>query len=74
MFAARILTIQMQRDKCCLWALVDPRNEFDDRTICIHGTGHPIRVKDDRELKYISTFQIPHLGLVFHAFEKIKIY
>ena len=67
-FNAEILTIQMQRDKCCLWALVDPRNELEERTICIYGTGHPIQ--DGIRLKYISTFQIPHLGLVFHAFEK----
>ena len=37
-FAAEILTVQMQRDKCCLWALVDPRNELNERTICIYGT------------------------------------
>lgn len=71
-FAAEILTIQMQGDKCCLWALVDPRNEFDERTICIYGTGYPI--PNEIRLKYISTFQIPHLGFVFHSFEKRKIY
>lgn len=70
-FAAEILTVQMQRDKCCLWALVDPRHEFEERTICIHGTGH--HIQDGIRLKYISTFQIPNLGLVFHAFEKKKI-
>lgn len=67
-FAAEILTVQMQRDKCCLWALVDPMNECEERTICIYGTGHPVPNKI--RLKYISTFQIQHLGLVFHAFEK----
>ena len=67
-FASEILTIQMQGDKCCLWALVDPRNELDERTICIYGTGNPIQ--NEIRLKYISTFQIPQLGLVFHAFEK----
>lgn len=67
-FNAEILTIQMQRDKCCLWALVDPRNELEERTICIHGTGHPI--PDGVRLKHISTFGIIHLGLIFHAFEK----
>ena len=36
-FAAEILTVQMQGGKCCLLALVDPRNEFDERTICIYG-------------------------------------
>ena len=67
-FNAEILTIQMQRDKCCLWALVDPRNELEERTICIYGTGHPI--PDGVRLKHISTFRIIHLGLIFHAFEK----
>jgi hypothetical protein len=69
-FNAQILTVQMQGNKCCLWALVDPTHELYERTICIHGTGNPIKIKDAREYKYISTFQIPHLGLVFHAFEK----
>lgn len=67
-FAAEILTIQMQGDKCCLWALVDPMNESEERTICIYGTGRPIPNKI--RLKHISTFFVPHLGLVFHAFEK----
>lgn len=67
-FNAELLTVQMQGDKCCLWALVDPRNESNERTIRIYGTGQPI--PNEIRLKYISTFQIPHLGLVFHAFEK----
>lgn len=67
-FGAEILTVQLQSNKCCLWALVDPRNELEERVICIYGTGHPI--PDNIKLKYITTFQIPHLGLVFHAFEK----
>ena len=67
-FNAEILTVQMQGTRCCLWALVDPRNELNDRVICIYGTGHPI--PDKIRLEYINTFQIPHLGLVFHAFEK----
>ena len=65
---SQMLTIQMQGNKCCLWALVDPTHELEERTICIHGTGH--QIKDGNKLKYISTFQIPHLGLVFHSFEK----
>lgn len=67
-FDAEILTVQMQGIRCYLWALVDPCNELNDRVICIYGTGNPI--PDKIRLKYINTFQIPHLGLVFHAFEK----
>lgn len=67
-FNAAILTVQMQGARCCLWALVDPRNELTERSICIFGTGNPI--PDKIRLKYINTFQIPSLGLVFHAFEK----
>lgn len=67
-FNAQILTVQMQGDMCCLWALVEPMNELEERTIYIHGTGHPI--KDTKKYKYINTFQITHLGLVFHVFEK----
>ena len=67
-FNAEILTVQMQGMRCYLWAFVDPQNELTERIICVYGTGH--HIPDKIGLKYINTFQIPHLGLVLHAFEK----
>jgi len=66
-----ILTIQVQNNIPCLWAIVDP-NETEVRVkrVMIFGTGHPI---DDDILKfnlsYIYTFQLKEESLVFHAFE-----
>jgi len=66
---AKILTIQNQNGSPCLWALVDPKAEKEDRTIEIFGTGHAIRYDMGVSRKYISTFQMEGGGLVFHAFE-----
>jgi len=65
---ASILTVQIQHDKPCLWALVDPEaNYMEPVTIRIAGTGHPI--VDNDNLHYISTFQMQGGLLVFHVFE-----
>jgi len=64
---AELLSIQMQGDKCNLWALVDETKPLvDDYTIAIYGTGHQI---PDNPGKYLSTFQMYHGAAVFHAFE-----
>ena len=67
---AEILTIQVQYGEPCLWALVDPKEEVEKRTIEIFGTGNPILV--DMEMrKYITTFNLLDGGLVFHVFENM---
>ena len=58
------LTVQIQGEQVCLWALVNPDAEKEDRTVQIFGTGHPVKVAGD----YISTFQMRGGALVFHAF------
>lgn len=64
--SGKILTAQMQGDQLCLWALVDPDNDWEGyRIIYVHGTGHPIK---EENLKYIATVQTR--GLVFHVFEE----
>ncbi len=61
-----ILCVQKQRDKPCMWALVDPDDKERCRyTIRIAGTGHPIKEEDH---KYIGTFQMMDGNLVFHVF------
>lgn len=66
---ATILTVQMQGPAVCVWALVDPGAQDEERTFHIYGTGHAIVGADG--LRYIGTFQ-PNDGgspLVFHLFE-----
>jgi len=65
---AEILTVQMQGDRLCLWAMVNtlPEAIKKNRRIEIIGTGNPVPTG---VLKYISTFQMMGGGLIFHAFE-----
>ena len=66
---AKILTVQTQNEKPCLWALVDPNAEKEDRFIEVFGTGHPIGCDMGVDRKYISTYQLRGGSLVFHVFE-----
>ena len=52
---SKILSVQMQYDKPCLWALVDDHTTFvEKREIILAGTGHPIEADN---LKFIGTVQ-----------------
>lgn len=63
---AKLLSVQMQGATCCLWALVDPEHNIrESRTLRMLCTGESFIKEGD----YISTFQIPNQGLVFHVFE-----
>ena len=62
---AEILTVQMQGEQCCLWALCEPENVMRPREILIHGTGHPV----GDITRYIGSVQIYSGALVFHVFE-----
>lgn len=71
---AEPLTVQMQNDKPCLWAMVDPEAAKETRQFNIFGTGHKLPVGNLlTKLKYIATFQMYGGTLVFHVFEEIKI-
>lgn len=39
---AKILTVQTQGEKVCLWALVDPKASTEFRFFEIFGTGHAV--------------------------------
>jgi len=67
---AEILSVQTQGNKPCIWALVDPGQSKEQRSFCLVGTGHPII--DDREFRFVGTFQIDDDTIVGHVFEIIK--
>lgn len=70
---AEILTIQVQNETPCIWALVDPNETYqDERKFEIHGTGNPILLNDSTKRKYIGSFQLMEGQLVFHLFELIN--
>jgi len=67
--SAEILCIQVQNLKPCIWALVEPENAKVKRTFEIFGTGQSMN--NDRDRKYIGTYQINNGMYVFHVFERI---
>lgn len=62
---ASILTVQMQHNEPCIWALVDPSAPEEVRLIHVRGTGHPANGLG----RYIGTIQMRGGALVFHYFE-----
>lgn len=66
---AEILTVQLQNEQACLWAIVEPSADKEDRYFEVHGTGNPIHGDMGVERKYIGTFQQP--PFVWHVFERV---
>ena len=65
---AEILSVQVQKNNPCIWALVDPYAEVVKRNFSIFGTGHAI-IEDN--YIFIGTFQLYNGDLVLHLFEEI---
>lgn len=65
-----VLTVQTQGAEPCLWALVNPEHEKEERIFEIHGTGNPIHADMGIEREYIGTFQQP--PFVWHVFERVN--
>lgn len=69
--SAKVLRIDSQAGKICLWALVNPLEFKTLRRFDVFGTGHPIP-EDGQERVFVNTF-LMHEGMyVFHAFEVIS--
>lgn len=69
---AKVLSLQTQRDRPHIWALVDPEESaMMDREYRLAGTGHPIEERED-SLHYIGTCQMMSATLVLHLFEVIR--
>lgn len=62
---ARIIAVQVQHDRPCVWAVVDADAALETRTLRIVGTGHPLGAWS----AYHGTFQLAGGDLVFHVFE-----
>lgn len=70
---AEILTVQVQNNIPCLWALIDP-NEIakEQHYIETYGTGTPINI--EAEKRYIATYQLAGGMLVWHVFENTTMF
>lgn len=60
---AKTLSVLMQFDRLCLYALVDPHGSIEERTFHVMGTGHPV----DPEWVYRGT--VSDRQFVWHLFE-----
>jgi hypothetical protein len=63
---SEILDAQIQGDTLCLWAIVNPIEEEEDRKIHIVGTGN---LFPEIECCYLGTVQDGNF--VWHVFEEI---
>jgi len=62
---AKILTVQLQGGKPCLWALVNPDQTMQQVKIETFETGHNI---PSGNRTYIATYQLMAGSLILHAF------
>ena len=69
---AEILSVQVQNEKPCLWALVDTEEEMETRYFEIFGTGHRVGVDMGVDRKFIGTYQLLNGSFVGHVFERIN--
>lgn len=67
---AKILSVQSQGSKSCLWALVDPDESTERRWFRIFGTGHDIDLDD---YNHVGTFLTSEGLFVWHMFEVTHI-
>lgn len=70
---AKVLTVQTQGARPCMWAIVDTNQPSETRQFRLVGTGHPLDDGDDgAAFNYIGSFQMKGGLLVFHLFEIIQ--
>ena len=63
---AKVLTVQTQKGYPCIWAIVDPQAEIENKKICMRGTGHD--ASEVKDMCYIGTFQRYGGEMIFHVF------
>jgi len=69
---AEVIHVETQRDEGCMWVLVDPIAEKDDRYFEVFGTGENIHYDMGVDRKHLGTFLLHGGGLVLHLFERIN--
>ncbi|OPB96846.1 hypothetical protein BAS10_07295 [Elizabethkingia meningoseptica] len=64
---AEVISLQVQNDIPCIWAIVNPDYPVEKRKFMTVGTGN--EMPECLPEIFIGTYQLPELGLVFHCFE-----
>lgn len=65
--AAKILCVQVQSNKPCIWVLVMPGNTDVVRRFRVFSTGAPYDIANTN--RYVGTFQLNNGAFVGHLFE-----
>lgn len=65
---AEILSVADQRGELCVWALVDPDADLEDRMFYIFGTGNP--VSEILPWQFVGSVQ--QNVFVWHVFVEVK--
>lgn len=65
----KILLVQVQHGRICLWALVDPESIDSPVGIRIYATGFD-DIDEPGELNYIGSVQMENGNFVWHVFEE----
>lgn len=65
---AKIITVQLQDGKPCIWAMVNPDQPKVKKTILCYDTGQAI--PHPNKLTYIGTCQADAGDIVYHVFEQ----
>lgn len=65
----RFLKVGTQRERVCVWVLVDTDAQCVLRKLRVFGTGHAIEAPD--KLTYLGTTQQLDGAFIWHVFEEI---
>lgn len=68
----QVLCMQTQFTQPCIWVLVYPDEQKEERYFEVYGTGHKIQNDIGVERKYIGTYQAESGLYIFHVFERIN--
>lgn len=63
---AKILHIDVQDDRLCMWALIDSKRTLERRRFRIAGTGHELK---EPKLEHLGSALLYNGKLVLHVFE-----
>jgi len=67
----KILSVQSQYGRPCLWVLVDPKAEKENVVIKTFGTGHPLSNEETTDIEFIGTYQLNGGNFIGHVFQVI---
>ena len=68
---AEILSLQVQNNVPCIWALVDKTQSEEERYFETFATGERIIFTSRTERTHVGTYQLSSGRYIFHVFENV---